>query len=703
MKIEDQRISGVHLSRKAIIYIRQSSSQQVKTHKESIKMQLSLKERAIDYGWQNPTVIDDLGISATGFADRPGFQRLLTMVTMKEAGIVFSLDASRLSRNSKDWAQLFELCSFFDTLIADHEQIYNLNNPSDRLLIGVKGSMSEMELSTIKLRLKEGAVQKAKRGELKITLPPGYIYDLNNKVVTDPDQRVREAVTQMFCLFKKHTSIRQLAKYYYENEITFPVRTIQAGKPLIWKIPNYAQISYVLHNPTYAGIYAYGKKKTVSVYKDGKLIKKRVKVDSFEECQVFIKDNHDGYIKWEDFLDNQEKISQNGARWKMKDNLCSIREGLALLSGLLRCGHCGKRLYVSYNNSKESRASYYCKVDTLANIPGCLRFGSKFVDKCITGELLKTLKPAAVESGIEAIKLSESKNQEQIKIAQLELENAKYQSQRAFDQYNQVDPNNRLVASTLESRFNDSLLKVKKAEERLLTLKKSIRKLTDEEKSYIHHLSQNFDEVWEHEKTEVVLKKQLLRLFIKEIIVKHDKKLNMLNLVIHWQGGVHTEVSLKKPVSKPGKKTGESLIEVVKKLSTRLDDGQIARVLNMNELFSAHGLRWNQDRVLNFRRTHHIKLTYQKDSNKLTSRQAIKYLGIGKSKFYKLVDSGIIKAHQIMPYAPHEIPIDELNSEKVQKAIKKLKSSEEITSHSSNEKNQKELPFNFSKEPKNNY
>jgi len=495
MKVEDQRISDVHLSRKAVIYVRQSSSQQVKAHKESIKMQLSLKERAIDYGWQEPTVIDsDLGVSASGFAERPGFQRLLTMITMKEVGIIFSLDASRLSRNSKDWAQLFELCSYFETLIADHEQIYNLNNPSDRLIIGVKGSMSEMELSTIKLRLKEGSIQKEKRGELKITLPPGYIYDQNNKIVTDPDKRVRVAITQMLSLFKKNTSIRQLAKYYHKYEITFPVRTIQAGKALIWKVPNYGQISYVLHNPTYAGVYAYGRKKTVSEYKDGKLIKKRVKVDSFEDYQVFIKDNHEEYISWEEFLDNQEKISQNGARWKMKDNLCSIREGLALLPGLLRCGHCGKRLYVSYNNSKEPSASYYCKVDTLANIPGCLRFGSKFVDNCITGELLKALKPAAVESGIAAIKLSEIKNQEKIKIAQVELENAQYQSQRAFDQYNQVDPNNRLVASTLESRFNDSLLKVKKAEERLLTLKKTVRMLTDDEKSYIHHLSQNFEE-----------------------------------------------------------------------------------------------------------------------------------------------------------------------------------------------------------------
>jgi len=553
------------------------------------------------------------------------------------------------------------------------------------------------------LRLKEGAIQKAKRGELKITLPPGYIYDQNNKVVTDPNQRVRVAITQMFSMFKKHTSIRQLVKYYYKNEITFPVRTIQAGKPLIWKIPNYTQISYVLHNPTYAGVYAYGKKKTVSEYKDGKLIKKRVKVDSFEECKVFIKDNHKEYISWEEFLDNQEKISQNGARWKMKDNLCSIRDGLALLPGLLRCGHCGKRLYVSYNTSKEPSASYYCKVDTLANIPGCLRFGSKSLDNCIVGELLKALKPAAVESGIAAIKLSETKNQERIKIAQTELENAQYQSQRAFDQYDQVDPNNRLVASTLESRFNDSLLKVKKAEEQLLTLKNSVRVLTDKEKSYIHHLSRNFEEVWEHEKTETVLKKQLLRLFIKEIIVKHDKKTNKLNFVIHWQGGVHTEASLKKPISKAGKKTDESLIEVVKKLSTKLDDGQMARVLNMNELFSAKGLRWNQDRVLNFRRTHQIKLTLQKDTNTLTSKQAIKHLGIGKSKFYKLVELGVIKAHQIMPYAPHEISINELNSEKVQQAIKKLKRSKGSSSHSINVKNQPELPFHFEKDSKDSH
>ena len=251
--VKDQRITDSHHKRSAFIYVRQSSSKQVKQNTESQKFQLSLRERAISFGWSMPVVIDDdLGISAAGYSDRPGFQKLLTQITMQQVGIIFCVDASRLSRNSKDWAQLFELCAFFNTLVADFEQIYDLNFPNDRLVLGIKGTMSEMELSILKMRLKEGAIQKAKRGELKFVLPPGFIHDHNSKIVLDLDKRVQNAIRLMFSQFNAHTSVRQLFQWYKTNNVSFPVRRVAHNNPIVWEIPKYGTLSTLLQNPVYA-------------------------------------------------------------------------------------------------------------------------------------------------------------------------------------------------------------------------------------------------------------------------------------------------------------------------------------------------------------------------------------------------------------------------------------------------------------------
>ncbi len=240
---------------------------------------------------------------------------MLTMVTMKQIGIIFCIDASRLSRNSKDWAHLFELCGFFNTLVADNDQVFDLNRPNDRMILGIKGTMSELELSVMKARLNQGLIQKAKRGELKFILPPGYCYDYNDKIVIDPDRRVRNAIHLMFDQFAKQTSIRQLTHWYIENNITFPVRKVCRHNPIVWQIPKYGTFRRLLKHPIYAGVYVYGRRKTVYEYKDGLLIKRTSDFLPFDQCKVFIKDHHEPYLRWKEFLDIQTKIAQNRPRW----------------------------------------------------------------------------------------------------------------------------------------------------------------------------------------------------------------------------------------------------------------------------------------------------------------------------------------------------------------------------------------------------
>lgn len=672
----DQRICDSHLKRKAIVYVRQSSPKQVKMNAESLKFQLSLRERAISFGWLDPVVIDeDLGVSAGGFSNRPGFQKMLTMVTMKQAGIIFCVDASRLSRNSKDWAQLFELCGFFHTLVADNDQIFDLNNPNDRMVLGIKGTMSEMELSVLKLRLKQGSIQKAGRGELKFILPPGYCYDSNDAIVTDPDERVRHAIHQMFAQFARHTSVRQLTTWYIDNGVSFPVRRVGRHNPLVWEPPKYGSLKTLLQNPIYAGVYAYGRRQTFYEYKDGRLIKKISDYLPHDQWQVCIKDHHEAYISWGDFLDIQNKISQNRPRWELDENMCAIREGLALLVGLLRCGRCGNKLYISYKTKKKPSAMYFCSGHNGERSKRCLSFGAHFVDKHICDELLKALEPACAQAGIAAVELADSENAEMIKSAELDLQNAKYHAERAFEQYDLVDPANRLVASSLEQRLNEKLADLHQAREKLSNLKHCERSLTEGEKQNILDLSHDFKRVWHHEETDPVLKKRLLRLFIREIMVNHDADASMLHLIVHWQGGVHTKVSITKRKTPFGNKADGSLIDKVKLLSGRIDDPEIARVLNMCGEKTPAGLRWNKDRVSQFRKHHRILAAHRRrdKSDLFTAEKAAEHLAISRRALNKLVKAGLIDTNQVMPFAPWEIHRQQLDSGKVQQAIQNLR------------------------------
>jgi len=347
----EHRITRQHLDRRAVVYVRQSSPDQVRNYTESRRVQLGLRDRAIAMGWRSPVVIeDDLGLSAGGFTERPGFQHLLAQVAMRAVGIILCIDASRLSRNSKDWANLFELCGHFETLIADLDQVYDLSFPNDRLVLGIKGTVSELELSILRTRLKLGAESKAARGKLKFVVPPGYSHDDDGQIILDADRRVQKGVAALFDQFDRCSSVRQLGLWYRATRTPFPVRKL--GKPCttVWEVPSVDTLRKLLKHPIYAGVYTYGRSRDRVEYVDGRLVKKREVQLPPDQWRVCIYENHPAYISWERYLANQDKMAASRPRWTMEDSLGPLRDGLALLQGLLRCGHCGKRVHVAYQS-----------------------------------------------------------------------------------------------------------------------------------------------------------------------------------------------------------------------------------------------------------------------------------------------------------------------------------------------------------------
>jgi DNA invertase Pin-like site-specific DNA recombinase len=690
---DDHRISPEHLKRKAVVYVRQSTPDQVRSKVESTRIQIGLREKAITLGWNNPLVLhDDLGISAGGFADRPAFQHMLAQVVMRAIGIIFCTDASRLSRNSKDWASLFELCGHFETLIADLDQVYDLSVPNDRLVLGIKGTVSELELSIIKTRLKMGAAAKAARGELRFVVPPGYGHDPDGRIILDPDRRVQQAIHAMFDQFDRCQTIRQLSLWYRDRKARFPIRKLRKPCTTAWEVPSASTLRTLLKHPIYTGTYVYGRSKQRVEYAEGRLVKRTETGLPPERWQVCIRDNHPAYISWERFLANQAKIAESRPRWTMVDNRCSIRDGLALLTGLLRCGHCGKKVHVYYKNNPPS-AMYYCDGKILKEgTKRCLSFGSKLVDQGVSEELCRAVSPVAIDAARLAVERKHRARNQAAEQARLRLQAAQYEADRAFEQFDLVDPKNRLVADTLEERLNQKLAEVQVAREHLEQMLADEEPLTEEQHECLQELSRDFPRLWDHPQADPALKKQLLRTAIYEIIVKHQPEHQRVELTIHWQGGAHTQLHVKKRATPVGSRTEPSLIDTVRNLAG-LSDAEIARILNMKGVTTPRNLRWSQERVQAFRRTHRIKAVPCPDDERyMTGQQVIERLGISRNGVIGLLRVGALHNFQVTDFAPWRIPRSEVESETVKKMVKTLKKTGRLPSNGGCPENQISLP-----------
>ena len=677
MKTRHPKIAPSHLARKAIVYLRQSTARQVRENVESKKLQYALVDRARKLGWGNENIViidEDLGVSASAGSSRSGFDRMVSMVALGKGGIILSREASRLSRNDKDWCQLLEVCQSFDTLIGDDEHIYDLGTIDDQLVLGIKGTMSVVELNILKMRMHEGREAKARRGEYFCRIAPGYIKDISGKIVMDPDERVREKIYLVFRKYRQFWSARMTWSWLFDNDIRMPVNKCRDGHTkIVWQPPTLSYIFDMLKNPFYAGVYSYGRRDTETVFKDGKMVKRRTSPSRRpEEYRVFLRDHHVGYIDWSTFEENQERMSQNSTI-KSDPKVAAVRAGQGLLAGLLRCARCGRKLHVRYWGRKGTAPRYFCKGEYAAGGNYCISFSATRVDQRIAQDVLAVVSPLGIQASLEALKGLEGGQDGRHRDLSLEIKQLDYEVGLAREQYDQVDPKNRLVACELERRWNEKLVEREKLQASLADLNSRQKAMSLEEENIIRDLGERFPAVWESDSCPMELKKKIVQILIKEIVAVLEG--DTIRLTIHWKGGIHSRVEVQKPTRHTAQKTPPEALDVIAKMGVRYSDDQIAGVLNKYKLKTGRGRGWTGLSVLTARRTYKIPGRRKpiQDPEVLSQKQAAEYCGVPVYIIQCLVTDGHLENGQIVPLAPWELQRSQLDSEPVLRKLEQYR------------------------------
>jgi excisionase family DNA binding protein len=664
----NDKIRPEHLARDAVVYIRQSTPHQVTNNVESKRRQYQLVERGRQLGWSDVKVIDDdLGRSADGII-RPGFERLLARICEGSVGMVLSIEASRLARTGREWHTLLEFCGVVNCLLADENKIYDPRQPDDRLVLGMKGTMSEMELSILRQRAGEAKKQKARRGELLGIVAIGYVRTDDDRVEKDPNRRVQDAIDLVFNKFAELQTARQVLIWMKQEQVLLPFVVYKSGKRLVeWRTPKYRAIYHILMNPIYAGAYVFGRRETVVKIENGrKRIIHRMR-RSWTEWDVLIKEHHEGYISWEEFERNQRLMADNTNR---KSNLGrgSIRRGDALLAGLFRCARCGRRLNVFYTGRGSSQR-YICQSRTeAATDDRCLSFGGLRIDRAVAQEVLDRMQPLGIEAAIAV--MNEHGQEQSEKRRQLEnaLEQARFEAARAHRQYDEVDPANRLVAAELERRWNERLINLRALEEQLAQNDKGpVIALGTEDRDRLLALAQDLPRVWDSVGATVETRKKIIRLLIDEIVV--DVVADKIELVIHWHGGDHTRLSAKK--NKHGQNrwtTDADVVEFVQLLARHMPDKAIASILNRSGKSTGRGNSWTSSRVYSLRRIHGIA-PYRKgeraERGEVTIEEAATALSLSQSTILRMLREGTLPGQQLCKGAPWIIRLEDLERQDV--------------------------------------
>ncbi len=599
------KITADHLAHRACVYIRQSTPDQVRHNLESQRLQYALVDRARALGWQDIDVIDDdLGVSGSG-TRRPGFERLLQALCNGQIGAVFSIEASRLARNGRDWHTLLEFCSVVGALLIDAETVYDPRLTNDRLLLGMKGTISEMEVAGFRERAQAALRQKAERGALVRRVPVGYVKGPDDRIEKDPDAGISSTVDLIFRKFAKLGSVRQVFFWLDQQQIQLPIaRGPEAICEIVWQPARYHAVLSVLKNPLYAGAYAYGRSRTMVRLENGQRRVRRQRQRRREDWAVLILDHHEGYIDWDTYESNQAMIAHNdNARGAAVRG--SVKHGEALLAGLLRCGHCGAKLLAQYPGPGVIR--YQCSGYRLNRDRACcVMFGGLRADRLVSEQLLQCLTPLGSEAAIEAIESLQGAGDARIQQKALALEHARYEVIRARRQYDAVDPANRLVAAELERRWNQAMTAEAQIEAELAALRQGReRPLTDAQKRDLLALARDIPALWEDPCSSPEHKKRLLRIALKEIIVTSEGE--TILFVMHWEGGDHTQLEF--PKIRSGRHryvTDDEIVEVVRKLARVESDARIASILNRNRRRTAHGQSWTAKRICSLRNNHAI-------------------------------------------------------------------------------------------------
>ena len=666
------KITAAHLHRGAFVYVRQSTTTQVEYNRESTERQYRLVERAVELGWQREQVqvVDqDLGISGSGLADRSGFAQMTAQVALGHTGIVLGLEVSRLARNNADWYRLLDLCGATDTLIGDADGIYHPGLFNDRLVLGLKGTMSEAELHVLRARLEGGIRNKAERGELRRGLPVGIVWgEGDGEVRFHPDEAVTGAIRAVFENFAEMGSARRVWLWFRSQQLQFPLQSNNLDE-IRWVAPTYAKIHQVLTNPVYAGAYVYGKTRQERYVDQSGKVRKRLRRLPRSEWAIVIRDHHPGFIDWETFEANQERIAQN-TRPRAHDPGGAVREGAALLQGIATCGRCGRKLGVYYSG-RSSSPGYHCSGNNIVNGRGehCLRVGGRQIDDAVASAFLAALAPAGLEAALRAAEQIEADHDTALAQWRRQVERARYEAQRAERRYRAVDPDNRLVARGLETEWETCLRALKDAEAELARREKQRpRELSDEERAGILALGSNLDRVWSEAPTTDRDRKELIRTLIEEIIVAVDRGKQQAHLTLRWRGGLISELDLALPRSRPApNRTAEETVELVRRLAAHYPDAVIAGIINRQGRRTATGLRFTTNRVCSLRTHWDIPrfepLTEPPQGDLVSVREAARILDVSPSTLHRCVNDGFIAGEQLTPGAPWRIRMtDELRS-----------------------------------------
>jgi excisionase family DNA binding protein len=658
------------LKRKAVVYVRQSTQAQVHSNLEGQRRQYELVEVARRRGFHDIEVIDDdLGRSASGMVARPGFERLVAWLCAGQVGAVLCFDASRLARNGRDWHHLLELCGLVEARVIDLDGVYDPCRPNDRLLLGMKGSISEFELGVLRARMLDAARAKARRGELRIGVPIGYIWHREIGLDLDPDRRIQEAIHLIFSRFRELSSARQVLLSMTKDEVHFPRPS--DGKQLItfeWTPIRYRNVISVLKNPFYAGAYAYGKSEQRTAIVEGRLRKTYGHGKPLEAYEVLLKDHHDGYIDRAEFERNQTQLAANA--YGRIGGVKSGRGGRALLVGTLKCGRCGRRLSVVYTGRGQARPVYRCdRPNLMLGLRRCLTFGGPRIDAAIAKEILRVVEPMAIEAALEAERRHMENQGERQRLAELELQQARYEASLAERRYAACDPDNRLIAAQLEKSWEASLQRVAACEARLAEMRIPDPNAVAPD---FAGLADDLTAAWNAPSVSMRARQRLLRALVTDIIADVDEAAREVILTIHWRGGQHSQMRVRKPkTGEHGCRTPETALAVMRSMASRWSDEDIAASLNRMGMPTGQGKTWTAHRVSSVRRVNgiHAYRSAEKNGDWLTMSEAAGTLGVTAHRIRRLIKDRVLAAEQVVPGAPYQIRASDLRDERVIAAI----------------------------------
>jgi DNA invertase Pin-like site-specific DNA recombinase len=657
------KITDHHLARRACIYIRQSTPGQVRFNQESTERQYNLANQAKSLGWtpEQIRILDgDLGRTGEQATHRDDFKTLVSDVAMGQVGAIFSLESSRLARSNQDWHRLLELCAVTRTLVFDDDGCYDPADFNDGLVLGMKGTFAQAELHIIRARLHGGKLNKAQKGELHFPLPVGLVFD-GDKITLDPDQEVQGAVRAVFEFFDRESTAYGVVQRFHESDLLFPRRSyggVWDGK-LIWGRLSHSRVCGILANPSYAGTYVFGRYQSCKQVGPTGEIRSQLRLMPQNEWRVVIPDHHPGYITWDQFLANRERLAAN--RTNCEGFAGPAREGLCLLQGLLLCGTCGQRLSSRYVGNGGLYPIYECNRSRREALAPhhCMSLPSKPLDGAIAERLLTAVTPLTIKLAVEALTGLEERDRIICAQWRRKIERARYEVDLAERRYEEVDPSNRLIASTLEKRWNDAMNRHLELEAELADFERqAMRSVTAEQKRQILQLGRDFPRLWNAPTTTACDRKRMLRLLIRDITAVKGSEPKLLRLQIRWQGGATEIIDVRQqPNRADAVRYPDTFVAKIRDLAKLHDDREIVAKLKTEGLTSSTGKPFTVDMIQWIRYKHRIPAP-PSPAGTMNVKQVREEYGVSLWVVHYWIERGIVSAVHRKPNAPYAITID---------------------------------------------